>query len=414
MMKDLTACAREVGRALSRYDGYSTYAKLESIVSIPASPIFDDKSSSHAADIVAHAIEESPKGGSPGHVENRVKHAISLGLLERVFPGGRTADAISLPSHRFIERIAPGGKVERVAIPHPHERKGRPVHHGDKAAKMSNATMKVALSPMGRVCRAAIRMDNLEFRNFLVTRVLLDRDFDMCGLMLKCALKNERGEIVREEFSREILGLLQQRRDWIAVMKKKSPVVAAHIQSHVPWASSKRELTEASIRHHLNMRREWIAYVGYLDESRKFLTDKGRELASQICAAVESNAMFWLAPSAECAKKLGINMPDSGMVCSASEMLRRPGCAASGAQMREQTATFMKSSFEHMRMSVFAQAPLASVIPYVYFLEARLNEQVKDMRGFFADILRQHRDIHCTLRGTLEDTQYRLQKGAGQ
>ena len=414
IIKDLDVCAREVGQALSRYDGYSTYAKLESIISIPASPIFNEKSSGYVADIVAHAIAAQGGEGRPSHVESRVKHAISLGLLERVASGGRTADLVISP-HRSIERIALGGRVERVAIPGHQEKKGRGGVLSDKAVKMSNAAMKVTLSPMGRACRAAIHMDNgEEFRDFLVTRILLDRDFDMCGLMLKCALENKDGEIVREEFSREISELVQQRKDWLETVNKSSPIVAARIRNHMPWTSSKRGLTEeSSLRHHFNMRREWISHLGYLDQNRRFLTDKGRNLAGQICATVGQNAIFWLAPSPECAKNLGIDLADTGTVCSAWEMLRRPGAVVS-PQMIEQTTAFMKSAFKWMRMNVLAQAPLASVIPYVYFLEERLDERVKDMREFFADILRKDREIRCTLRGILEDTQYRLQEKEGQ
>ena len=410
MIKDWDACAREVGRSLSRYDGYSTYAKLESIIRIPDSPVFDEKSSGYVADIVAHAIETQKTEGRPRHVENRVKHAISLGLLEKVASGGKAADVV-IPPRRSIERIALGGKVERVDIPR-HQKKERGAPLSDKAAKMRNAAMKVTLSPMGRACRAAIRMDNREFRNFLVTRILLDRDFDMFGLMLKCALENKEGEIVMEEFSREITELLRQRKDWLEAVNKSSPIAADRIRNYVPWASSKRGLTEeSSLRHHFNMRREWVAHLGYLDQNRRVLTDKGRNLAGQICAAARRNAMFWLAPSPECAKKLGINLADA--TCSAWEMLRRPGPVA-GPQMTEQTAAFMTSAFEWMRMSLLTQAPLASVIPYVYFLEECQNERVSDMREFFADILRKHRDIRCALRGVLEDTQYRLRKGERQ
>ena len=409
MKKDLDACAREVGQALSRYDGYSTYAKLESIIGIPASPIFDEKPSCYVADIVADAIQAQGGEGRPRHVENRVKHAISLGLLEKVASGGRTPDMV-IPPHRFIERIALGGKVERVAIPHRQGKKKRGVHLSDNAAKMSNATMKVTLSPMGRACRAAIRMGNGEFRDFLVTRVLLDRDFDMCGLMLKCALENKDGEVVREEFSRELSELLLRRKDWLEAVNKSSPMAADRIRNHVPWASSKRALTEeSSFRHHFNMRREWIAHLGYLDQNRRFLTDKGRNLIGQICDAVRQNAMFWLAPSPECAKKLGIGLVNSDAACSAWEMLRPPESNAE-PKITEEIAAFMKSAFTWTHISVLAQAPLASVIPYVYFLEDRRNERVKDMREFFADILRKHRDIRCTLRGILEDTQYRLQE----
>ena len=413
MLKDWDACAREVGRALSRYDGYSTYAKLESIISIPASPMFDKNSSCHVADIVARAIE-SEGGGRPGYIENRVKHAISLGLLERAIPGGRAADAVVFP-RREMKRIGIGGKVELVAIPGRHERKGRAGPLDDKEAKMSNAAMKVALSPMGRACRAAIRMDDEEFRNFLATRILLDRDFDMCGLMLECALKNEKGEIVGEEFSREIAELLQQRKGWLEAMNNSSPIVADRVRNHVQWASPRRELGEVSVRHHLRMRRQWAASLGHLDQSRRFLTDEGRALARQIRSAIGRNGMFWLAPSPECAQKMGIDSVNSDAVCSAWDMLRcSEPAAAPGPRMIEQTAAFMKSAFQWMRMSVLAQAPLASVIPYVYFLETRFNERVGDMRDFFADILRKHRDIHCVLRGVLEDTQYRLLEQGGR
>lgn len=372
MLKDWNACAREVGRALSRYDGHTTNVKggLETILSVPASPLFSE-SPSHLA-LVLSSETEATRGVGKRAAEANLSHGISLGFLTRIIPGGPK-------------------------------------------------TAKISLSPLGRAYRAALRLRDSAFRDFLVTGAILDRDFDMYGLLLKCALESERHTADKTDFQERVKSLLQQRRDWF-LGHVPSPIVREEISAHIQWmgqsrksahiqrVGQSRELADTSINYHFNMRCEWARHLKHMDKNRE-LTRLGREIAARVQSVSSSNSMFWLAPTPECARKIGIVADASESVFSGWELLRPKGpeCAPDQEMIR-QLADFMVAAFDAIRLHSFAQAPLSAVLPYVLYQEEFLGHKV-DARNLFQKVLKEHREtLHCMLLGVLEDSQYRLRE----
>ena len=364
MLKDWDACAREVGRALSRYDGHTTYAKLETILGVPASGLFEENPSCYAAELISE-VEKQNIGriGAQAHL----RHGISLGFLERVTSVGG---------------IQGGGRKTKI-----------------------DETARIALSPLGRAYRAAGILGNSEFRRFLVVRGVLDGDFDIYGLFLKSALENS-GHADLAKFGEQVRILLRQREQWL---EREIPVrpVRERVSACVSWV--RRGISETSVRHHFNMRRQWAESLSHIDKSR-MLTDVGNDVAARVASAAERNSMFWLAPSPECVKKMGGNPEGAGSVSSAWDLFR-PNAEESAPEdeMVRAVAEFMGAAFNSMRLRVFAQAPLAAVIPYVHFQESRFNRRV-DLRGLFEAVLRQHRDVfRCMLTAIPAECHYQLQ-----
>lgn len=360
MIKDWSVCAREVGRALSRYDGQTTYVKggLGTILSVPASSLFSESSSCFAS-VLSAEVEATRKLGKRA-VEAALSHGISLGFLTRVIPGGPQ-------------------------------------------------TAKIALSPLGRAYRAALDLGDNSFRDFLVVGAILDRDFDMYGLLLACALEGEQGIADKSDFHARLNSLLQQRRDWFKD-HIPSPLVREEMSAHIQWMNRSPGLADKSINDHFTMRCEWARHLAHMDAS-KALTQSGRNIAARVQSAAGRNSMFWLSPTPECARKVGIVADVSKSVFSGWELLRPDGPETEPEQeMIRRLADFMESAFDAIRLRSFAQASLAAVIPYVLYQETVLGRKV-NARKLFRKVLEERREtLHCMLLGILEDSQYRLRK----
>ena len=150
MLKDWTACAKEVAKSLARYDGKTTYAKLGRIVGVGMSPVFEMNSSCYVAELVA-GLKEEGVGRVAAHAH--VGHATLLGFLDRI--------------------VAHGGALQAGLL------------------TRMDSTSRVSLSPLGRVLRASNVVDRADFGKFVITGALLDNDFDMYGLLLKCAMRTD-------------------------------------------------------------------------------------------------------------------------------------------------------------------------------------------------------------------------------
>lgn len=367
LLKDSKTCVQEVSKALSRYDGHSTYVKLETILSVPISHIFENNSSCYAAELISE-VEElfSIKRRA---AQDCLKHGISLGFLERVNSGGG------------MFRPETGAK------------------------KKINETVRIALSPLGRTLRAAAELNMKEFRLFLITYALLELDFDMYGLLLQCAINNRDRKVRLTEFGEQFKAQMQQRSDWL---EKNIIVRPVREQIYNQMRGAELKLNDTSIKHHFNLRRQWARYLLHIDENDS-LTDAGYNYASLITDLKGKNSIFWLAPTPECVKKLGGILQTSDKVFSAWDLLlsNNPDSDTED-EIVQRVADFMKQAFKIIKLRVFKQAPLASVIPYICFQGKQLNQKV-DIHSILDCIIRQHRDtFYCLLTKVPEDCYYQL------
>ena len=273
--------------------------------------------------------------------------------------------------------------------------------------KKIDETARIALSPLGRVLRAADKLEVEEFRHFVITCSLLDHDFDMYGLLLRTAKDNNENKVNLAEFQKHFEYLIQQRREWL---ERNIPVrsVREQICGYVPWMA--RHIKDTSIKHHFNMRKHWAKYLAHINEAG-LLTDRGNTLAGSIASieAESKNSMFWLAPTPECMKKIGALSDEYKCISSAWELLRPDVQEANpGEEMVQRIAEFMEAAFETIRLRVFAQAPLASIIPYIYFQEIRLEQRV-DIHATFEAVIRANRELfYCMLTAVPDDCHYQL------
>ena len=334
------------------------------------SALFDDKPSCYAAELIS---EVEMQGVSRRAAYDHLQHGISLGFLERIISSG----GISKPESGTVRKI--------------------------------DETARITLSPLGRTLRAADRLQLHKFRDYVITTALLDRDFDMYGLLLKAAGDNDESAADLIDFRRYLRDLLQQRKEWLDRHVPTRPV-REQVSSYAAWTN--RKISDTSIKHHFNMRRQWARDLFHTEQTNKMpdiLTDAGKQLARQIAAVASRNSMFWLAPSHECGRKLGIVSMPAETVFSARDLFRPDSTEAQpGAEMLHEVVEFMKDAFEIIRLRAFAQAPVAAVIPYVHFQEFCRNERV-DVNKILNAVIKNHRDIfYCMLTATPQDCHYQL------
>ena len=365
MPKDWNTCAREVGLSLSRYDGYSTYARLETILRVSMSDIFQERPSCYAAELIS---EVENLGISRRVAQDHILHGISLGFLERIISSG----GVFKPESRSTKKI--------------------------------DETARIAPSPIGRTLRAARKLKEKKFQNFLVAGTLLEHDFDMYGLLLKTTLENDNNKIHFDKFKLGFHNMQKERQVWMS--KIPAQFITDKISSYASRISGL--LKETSIKHHYNLRRQWAKYLMHIDEN-EVLTEIGREYAKSAVSVMERNSMFWIAPTTECIRKMGISKNHAESIHSAWDLLRPDEMETNPEEeMIEQVATFMKEQFGAVRLKIFAQASLASIIPYVYFQEVNQKKKT-DIYTFFDAVLKQYRStFYCMLTKNVEECYYQL------
>lgn len=397
--------ARELGRALSRYNGLTNSAELGVMTKVITGELFDTTKPFHRAFDVINAFADEAKKHKPRSAfrsaEVLLHHAIAFG---------------------FLRRATPGGTMSRPELKRKQE-----------------ATSHIALTALGRACRAAVNWQGGgdEFRQFLWNYALLECDFDMYGLLLKSAEENG-GEVVSiEEFYRQFYGIREGQMKW---MKEWVPYKThrEHIQRNVKWvgkqvvvvvnnmgAAEKRvkrvfeldaifKFFGATPGHHFDQRKKWARRFGHIDEGRQKLTESGRQLSSRLPPVSDEPPFFWLGPTEECAKAKIISaakIPDTRW--SPAWRLLRPETRNESLESAivEKTAAFMEGAFEHIRLSNAAQASLDAVVPYVYFLEHKMGGRVGNEHDIFRQVIARHRDCFaCLLQPNLSQSHYRLRE----
>lgn len=390
-------CARELGRALSRYDGYTNYPNLGLIEKVLKSDEFS-RPFRYAHEVIREFEEkhEEMRGKKIGarSAEVYMQHLVTLGFLRRATEGATM-------SH-------PGLANRREAGTH------------------------LTLSQIGRAMRSSVRLDDEEgkrFRLFLWEFALLENDFDMYGLLLKAAEENGGGFVDCEKF---IELFYDARERQIAWMKKTIPTTPnrEQIQRRLPWIGQRVGMGKTGKKrvfaldkifmlegetpsHHFKQRRNWaMRDLGHVGEGGK-LTESGRRLTELLPSVQTAEPFFWLAPPKEYSRSRFLASaaipprqfaPAWNLLCPHSEV-------EPDDEFIHLTAAYMEGAFDILRLGGFKQASLDAVVPYVYFLGSRLGRNA-DKKDLFRAVLRAHRDkFVCTLRENLWQSHYWLRKG---
>ena len=382
---DWNTYARELGRALSRYNGLTNSAKLDVIADITGDNMFHQTPFVFSYKIREYFERYVEKRSAEVHMH----HGIAFGLLYRALPGA---------SFRSAELSS---KLE--------------------------STSHIALTSLGRTCRAAVKSSNKEFRKFILTYALLDTDFDMYALLIKMAEENEGRAPNGTNFHANYNCLLEKRRDW---MKKYFTIPQrTQIQRSVLWigkrvghgkTGKKREFAVDHIylfdgqtpSHHFRQRKKWAKKTLEHLDAPENLTESGRNLAKQL-PPVSSTPFFWLGPSEECANARIISTAKiSVLQCAPAWKFLRPESKLTNQSQKEEmidnVADFMQSEFGNIQLGRFRQSSLDVVAPYVYFLEREFGGKVNE-HDFFQKLLKRHRDkFACSQRPRLSQSHFRL------
>jgi len=377
MLKDRKDCMAEIDKAISRYDGHTTYAKMANIVQILVSPLFDEKPACYVAELIPEIQRMLGREDSASNTKKRVaadahiRHGISLGLLESVISSG-------VASHHGLR-----SKIDETSL--------------------------ITITFLGRACRAAIKQGDGDFKKFLLTHALLEHDFDMYGLLIALAVEGGARNAIKGKFTKKVTEIYRQRKQWLNEMVRMAPMgVKARFQKHMGEDARNPETT---IRYHFDLRVEWAQYLEHIHKSKVGLSasNSGNALAKLIHDRIGGNSMFWIAPTPECIKKTGMVGGRAEKVFSAWDILRPPGEEGEPCdEVIEKMAEFMRSAYAHIRLRMFNQAPLGAIIPYVHFLEHQQNAKVYIKKTFQA-VLRLHRDeFSCILGAVPHKNLYQL------
>ena len=357
MIIDRRMCVNEVATALSRYDGHTTFARLDRILALPLSDKFDADASVYVSELIRSALSTKVAGVA---ARRHVDHAVALGLLDRV----------SAPS-----------EMTRIT----------------DAVRKVDVTSRVALTPLARALRAASKLEDLAFREFLLTCTLLQHDFDMYGLLLQLA----RTPPLRVgHFIDTFRQTVKLRRRWIHSLH---PSFGSQLSGLVPWLV--RDISDTSLTHHFNLRRSWATDTGHLCPDRSSLTEPGKRYTTRI---QEASVGFWLAPQPNCLETLRLPLPRSASAPSSSWALLAPSRHGSQptSAVLDAIAQFMIDAFDHLRMHLFRQAPITAVLPFVHYAKYLAADPAPPF-DILQSIVGLDR-IDCLLSRSMENSYYRL------
>ena len=346
-------CVRNVARSLSRYNGHSNRVPLRLVLAFPLSDCFKRSGSVYDSELINSELQGVKPKAAPRYID----HAVALGLLDR------------------------------------------------SSATGEGLTGRVALTPLGRALRAARGLAHREFENFLVTCVLLDRDCDMYGLLLRCG---RRAPVTLDQFKDAFKNAFKMREQWVGSLH---PLFGRQLAGLVPWISRDRHgrpaisnnLSETSLKHHFHLRRAWAEEMGHLAEGS--LTELGQLYADQMLDIGEE---FWLAPESDCVRRLRLPPLDESVGPSSAWKLLAPSVSGRKPSSRAVSAveSFMVSGFAHLRMHLSPQVPVEAVVPFTYYAKQRFHDQSSPFR-ILERVVRNGR-VDCMLSRSFGKSFYRL------
>lgn len=421
MAYDPHTCYRELGRALSRYNGYTNYPKLERIADIIAG---DDEGDLFAGKPYRYAHEVIEKFMSRGKKDKQrsaevyLQHAIAFGFLYRAVPGSARLHTQSMRRGRAAPaRMVPGGARLRA-----------------QSKKRVESNSHIALSSLGRAYRSAAALPDEEgvaFRRWLWEYVLLDADFDMYGLLLKLSLANNAKFIERKPFEDAYKSMEIKRNEWLKGCIP-SPAVRERVESHIQWKVPKdsprvrnqtdnsiRELNSTTCGYHHSQRKGWARgnVLQHADSAGR-LTEYGMRFA-RLLPPLDARPLFWIGPHFECTNSLflkvaGIPREQCSPVWDWLTQASHPD----GEHRNEYDEAFvdavanhMKRGYPYLRLAMFDQAALDTVLPYIHFLahQRKIDLDKDAVHRILADVFKNHRATFvCTLGRNYPKTHFWL------
>ena len=267
------------------------------------------------------------------------------------------------------------------------------------AVRKVDVGSRVALTPMARALRAASSLNDSGFGEFLLACTLIQKDFDMYGLVLRLAFKPPLRVGSFIDAFRHTVGVRDR---WIRGLE---PVFKSQFAGLVPWLI--RDIGDTSLKHHFNLRRSWAISTGHVCPDTSALTELGLRYATSIRGAA---SQFWLAPHPDCMQKLRLSPPEFGLGPSTSWELLAPSRTGSAptVMVLDAVTHFMIDAFEHLRMHLFRQAPIMAVLPFVHYAKYLFNDPAPPFEVLKSVVSRD--SIDCMLSRNLESSYYRVRR----
>lgn len=403
MAYDPHTCYRELGRALSRYNGYTNYPKLERIADIITGDgegdLFAGKPYRYAHEVIEKLMSQGKKGKQRS-AEVYLQHTIAFGFLYRAVPGGA--------------RSRPQSKRRMESNSH------------------------IALSSLGRAYRSAAALpdeESVAFRRWLWEYALLDADFDMYGLLLKLSLANNAKFIERKLFEDAYKSMEAKRNEWLKD-RIPSPAVRERVEKYIQWKipersrrtsnssdsnidASVRVLSSTTYGYHHSQRKGW-ACGSILQHANGAgnLTEAGEHFA-RLLPSLDAHPLFWIGPHFECTnthflKAASIPREQCSPVWGWLTHASRDGNENRNeydTAFVDAVAKHMESGYPYLRLATFDQAALDTAVPYIHFLAHRRKIDLNGdaVHGIFADVFKTHRATFvCTLGRNYSKTHFWL------
>ena len=328
--------------ALSRSIGYTTGAyDIDRIASVTS--VFNQKPSVYEFELTRHLI--ALPAGQHHQIEDSyaaqiLNFAVVLGLIYRVGEG-------------------PTQKVNRFA-----------------------------LTPEGATVRAILAHEEDDLLRFVLLGLVLEADCDFYGLVLDILQENT-GSVaeLRLLFKDRYQKLRLDRIKWLE-SAFPNRVLRNRLMSKVPWIpsdwngprTSLKAVSNSFARHHVTPRLGWARWFGHVGNVVD-ITEGGRELIKAIRGC--SDEYLWLGPPKGTQEALRIpeHQQKGGPWSPSWNLLRPSRIETSEAAIKliaDDVSQFMETHYDFLRLINANQAPLASVLPYIYFTEHKLGYSVEE------------------------------------
>jgi len=267
--------------------------------------------------------------------------------------------------------------------------------HGSQTARFS-------MTDIGRSCWAAMHMNDEEYERFIFTYSVLEFDCDVYGLLLDLACNDglPTGEALHDEFLKRTNQLRDKRFEWL-YNAFPNRILRERIERQVLWIKAKGVNISEKIsprkdfaRHHATPRKGWAKSLGHLDEAGK-LTKEGKRVLLKLKG--NEKKYFWLAPKKECFEKLQIKNEFGGISAPAWNLLRGEKESGEGIDdVIEKISDYMLEYYQYLRLAKMNQASITSVLPYLYFLEKKVDRRF-DEQSVIKRIFSEKRDLFSVM-----------------
>lgn len=262
-------------------------------------------------------------------------------------------------------------------------------------------TARFALTPEGAAVGAALSSCDDDFTDFLLVGLLLESDADAYCVILECLAHPQNGTTsFYEDFKRRFEQLRETRLEWLQRVFSNRTLLK-RITREIPWVNRVRHgkleivpLKPSYVRHHATPRRTWAADLNHADDNEE-LTTAGRSLLDS--ATSSNDSYIWIGPPSGTQEALGID-PESCLPppYSPSWNLLRPANTIEGRIPEEficLVVEHMLERYSRIRLIHANQAPIASIIPFTYFVERKLGYSV-DTEKLLDEIVGAHSNFH--------------------